>query len=101
MPKVRPYCLTIAGFDPSGGAGVLADIKTFEQNKVQGLAVITANTIQTEDSFEKINWIEESMVVDQLMTLLNRYEIKFVKIGLIQSGEFLEKIISLLNKHVL
>lgn len=96
MPKVRPYCLTIAGFDPSGGAGVLADIKTFEQNKVQGLAVITANTIQTEDSFEKINWIEESMVVDQLMTLLNRYEIKFVKIGLIQSGEFLEKIISLL-----
>ena len=96
MPKVRPYCLTIAGFDPSGGAGVLADIKTFEQQRCQGLAVITANTIQTEDSFEKINWLEESTIIEQLMVIINRYEIKFAKIGLIQSGEFLSKIISLL-----
>jgi hydroxymethylpyrimidine/phosphomethylpyrimidine kinase len=96
MPKVRPFCLTIAGFDPSGGAGVLADCKSFEQNKVQGLAVITANTIQTEDSFEKINWIDEGVVLEQLTNILNRYRVNFVKIGLIHSGEFLSQIISLL-----
>lgn len=88
--------MTIAGFDPSGGAGVLADVKTFEQNKVQGLAVITANTIQTEDSFEKINWVDETIVLEQLMTILNRYKINYVKIGLIHSGDFLTQIISLL-----
>jgi hydroxymethylpyrimidine/phosphomethylpyrimidine kinase len=35
MQKERPFVMSIAGFDPSGGAGVLADIKTFEQLKVQ------------------------------------------------------------------
>jgi hydroxymethylpyrimidine/phosphomethylpyrimidine kinase len=98
MPKVRPYCLTIGGFDPSGGAGVLADIKAFEQHRCQGLAVLTANTIQTENSFEKINWIDEATIFAQLSIILDRYNIKFVKIGLLQSGEFLEKIISLLTE---
>jgi hydroxymethylpyrimidine/phosphomethylpyrimidine kinase len=51
MPENRPFVLSIAGFDPSGGAGILADCKTFEQHKVYGLAINTANTIQTEMSF--------------------------------------------------
>ena len=40
MTKIRPYALSIAGFDPSGEAGVLADVKTFEANKVYGFGVM-------------------------------------------------------------
>ncbi len=98
MPKVRPYCLTIAGFDPSGGAGVLADCKTFEQNKVQGLAVITANTLQTEDSFKRVDWITDEIILEQLNILIDRYKIQYIKIGLISSSELLEKIIHVLNE---
>ena len=39
METNRPIVLSIAGFDPCGGAGILADIKTFEQHKVYGFAV--------------------------------------------------------------
>ncbi len=101
MPKIRPFCLTIAGFDPSGGAGVLADCKTFEQNKTQGLAVITANTMQTEDSFNRVDWIAEEIILEQLQLLLDRYKIQYIKIGLISSGELLTKIISVLNEKCL
>jgi hydroxymethylpyrimidine/phosphomethylpyrimidine kinase len=55
MSKNRPFVLSIAGFDPSGGAGVLADCKTFEQHEVYGLAINT-NTIQTENNFYEIEW---------------------------------------------
>ena len=49
MSTNRPFVLTIAGFDPSAGAGVLADVKTFEQHRVYGFAINTGNTIQTEN----------------------------------------------------
>lgn len=93
--KNRPLVLSIAGFDPTGGAGVLADIKTFEQNKTQGFAVITANTIQTENTFVKTNWIDENIILEQVNVLLNKYTFKYVKIGLIPSLEFLNKLLNI------
>ena len=66
------YILTIAGFDPSGGAGILADIKTFEQHKCIGMGVQTANTIQTENEFLSVNWIDENVVLKQLEMLLSK-----------------------------
>lgn len=56
MQAERPFVLTIAGFDPSCGAGLTADIKTFEQLKVYGLAICTGLTLQTEDEFRSVNW---------------------------------------------
>jgi len=64
MSKNRPYLLTIAGFDPSGGAGVLADIKTLELLQVYGLSVLTTNTIQTESTFIKTTWIPLDFVLE-------------------------------------
>ncbi|MFT7614121.1 MAG: hydroxymethylpyrimidine/phosphomethylpyrimidine kinase [Parvicellaceae bacterium] len=91
--KNRKNILTIAGFDPSGGAGVLADVKTIEQNKLQSFAVITANTVQTEDSFESVNWVDEDLVMTQLGKIIDKYPIQGVKIGLVPNGEFLERAI--------
>ena len=92
MSKKRVNILTIGGFDPSGGAGVLADIKTFEQHGLLGMAVNTANTVQTEDEFAEVNWIDEETILKQLDFLLNRYSFSAVKIGLIPSFSLLNKI---------
>ncbi len=93
MKELRPYVLTIAGFDPCGGAGILADCKTFESLKTLGLAVCTANTIQVEDRYESTFWIDKKVVLDQLNNLLERYKINVVKIGLVHDFGFLNEII--------
>lgn len=92
--KKRPVVLSIAGFDPTGGAGVLADIKTFEQNKVQGMAIITGNTIQTESNFLKVDWVNESFIFEQLETLLTQYQFEYIKVGLIPNLAFLSSLIN-------
>lgn len=99
MANIRPYCLTIGGFDPSAGAGVLADIKTFEQMKVQGLAVNTANTIQNDVEFLKVDWLAQRLIHKQLIILNKRFPIEVAKIGLVQSIESLVWIINILKEH--
>ncbi|TRX38580.1 hydroxymethylpyrimidine/phosphomethylpyrimidine kinase [Flavobacterium sp. ZT3R18] len=99
MSENRPIVLSIAGFDPSGGAGVLADIKTFEQHKVYGFAINTANTIQTENEFHSIQWTPIDFVIESIITLLNNYPVKVVKIGIVPSLSYLNEIIIFLKKH--
>ena len=98
MSTNRPFVLSIAGFDPSAGAGVLADIKTFEQHKVYGFAINTANTIQTEDQFVAIEWTTIEFVLQSIETLFDSYEIKAVKIGIIPSLEYLKSIVFLIKR---
>ena len=95
----RPNILSIAGFDPSGGAGAIADMKTFEQHKLQGLSVITANTIQTEDKFESLNWIDEEVLFCQLNLLLDRYSIRYAKIGLVKDEVVLGRLLKRLKEQ--
>ena len=98
MSANRPYVLTIAGHDPSGGAGILSDIKTFEQHRVYGLAITTGNTIQTENKFHKIRWTELDFVLDSIKTLFKNYDIKAVKIGIVPSLDYLKNIIVVIKK---
>lgn len=84
MSTLRPISLAIAGFDPTSGAGIMADIKTFEQAKVYPMAVLSANTIQTEDSFIDIRWEEDTYILNQLKSLLSSYNISAIKIGIIK-----------------
>ncbi|WP_394773728.1 hydroxymethylpyrimidine/phosphomethylpyrimidine kinase [Flavobacterium sp.] len=94
MSESRPIVLSIAGFDPSGGAGVLADSKTFEQHQVTGFAIITANTIQTENEFQAIEWIDLSFVIRSIETFFQNYKINAVKIGIVPSLHYLSRILS-------
>ncbi|MEN2413972.1 hydroxymethylpyrimidine/phosphomethylpyrimidine kinase [Flavobacterium mesophilum] len=94
MSTDRPFVLTIAGLDPSGGAGILADIKTFEQHKVTGFAISTANTIQTENQFYEIQWTDLSFVIRSIETLFLNYKISVVKIGIVSSLYDLNRILS-------
>ena len=95
--SLRPKILTIAGFDPSGGAGVLADIKTFEAHRCLGFAVNTANTVQNEIEFIAPYWVDEKVVFEQLDVLLQQHYFEYFKVGLIPSLNFLNKIISKLK----
>lgn len=93
MSANRPFVLTIAGFDPSGGAGILADIKTFEQHHVYGLAVNTGNTIQTENEFFEMQWTDIAFVLNSVEKLFGNYTIKAAKIGIVPSLNYLKEIV--------
>ncbi|NER14291.1 hydroxymethylpyrimidine/phosphomethylpyrimidine kinase [Leptobacterium flavescens] len=96
--KPRPFVLSIAGFDPSGGAGLTADIKTFEAMKCYGLAVCSANTVQNDTEFLSCRWTDMETMRSQIDVLFDRFEIGFAKIGIVENWKVLGEIIDLLLK---
>ena len=95
---MKPFCLTIAGADPSSGAGIQADIRTFDHCGVHPFSVITALTYQTVNSFE--GFVSLSKYLDQqLKVLFDAYPIKVVKIGMIPDIESLEIIKQYINEY--
>ncbi|NJO87932.1 MAG: hypothetical protein HC831_02450 [Chloroflexia bacterium] len=93
MRNERPYCLSIAGFDPCAGAGVLADVKTVEQLEIYGLGVVSALTYQNENNFEGLEWMQFFDIKKQLLPLL-KYPVKAIKIGLIKDFALLEELLN-------
>jgi hydroxymethylpyrimidine/phosphomethylpyrimidine kinase len=93
MQTERPFVMSIAGYDPSGGAGLLADIKTFEQLKVQGLGVCTAMTLQTESQCLSLSWQPLEEILSSIDVLMKNYHVEAIKIGVVKDAEFLSKII--------
>jgi hydroxymethylpyrimidine/phosphomethylpyrimidine kinase len=98
MPEKRPYVLSIAGFDPSGGAGIIADIKTFEAYKVYGLGVCSALTFQNDENFEGVDWISFENIIKQIDVLHKKYRIDWIKIGLIENFDIFEKLVLYLKE---
>ncbi|WP_223557724.1 hydroxymethylpyrimidine/phosphomethylpyrimidine kinase [Chryseobacterium lathyri] len=93
MQTKRPFVISIAGFDPSGGAGLLADIKTFEQLGVMGLGVCTAMTVQIESKCLSIEWLPLDEIITSISILMKEYPVEAIKIGVVKDSVFLEKII--------
>ncbi len=94
----RPCVLSIAGFDPSAGAGVLADIKTFEDLEVYGFGVCSALTAQNEVNFKTMSWLSYAEIIDQIDSLLECYRFEFIKIGLIESIDTLGQVLQYLKQ---
>ncbi len=94
--KNRPNVISIAGFDPSSGAGLTADIKTFEALKCYGLSICTANTVQNDTEFKACYWNDIEVIKSQISILFSRFKIDFVKIGIIQNWSILNEIINFL-----
>jgi len=92
-----PILLTIAGFDPSCGAGVGADLKTFAAYGCYGVAAITSVTVQNTQSVEAVHNTPSAELREQLEILAKDCEIAAVKIGMLGNrgnavviGEFLD-----------
>ncbi|WP_298997631.1 hydroxymethylpyrimidine/phosphomethylpyrimidine kinase [uncultured Tenacibaculum sp.] len=96
--KQQAYILTIAGFDPSSGAGLTSDIKTFEAHGLYGLSVCTAVTVQNDIDFKDCVWIDKETIINQVETLFERFEISVAKIGIIQSWSVLLEVVQILKK---
>lgn len=98
MAKITNCVLSIAGFDPSGGAGILADIKTFEANHVCGMGVLSALTFQNDIQFEGLRWVEADEILKQIAVLERRFEFSVVKIGLIENLDVMEVVVKALKQ---
>lgn len=79
--------MTIAGYDPSGGAGILNDIKTFHALGIYGTAVITVLTAQNSKRVEDIKEVSTDFIKKQIETVLEDIPVKFAKTGMLYSSE--------------
>ena len=93
MEPVNPHILSVAGFDPSAGAGILADIKTFEAYGLYAMGACSAITIQNDLTFENVEWIPIDKILAQIKILSDRFLFDYIKIGLIENLDVLEEII--------
>jgi hydroxymethylpyrimidine/phosphomethylpyrimidine kinase len=84
--------LTIAGSDSSGGAGIQADLKTFQAHGVFGMSAVTAVTVQNTQKVYDIQEIDPKIVHDQITCLFDDIEIHAVKIGMVSSVELIQAI---------
>jgi hydroxymethylpyrimidine/phosphomethylpyrimidine kinase len=80
---IPPILLTIAGFDPSCGAGVGADLKTFAAHGCYGVAAITSLTVQNTQGVETVHNTPASELREQLEVLVKDCEIAAVKVGML------------------
>jgi hydroxymethylpyrimidine/phosphomethylpyrimidine kinase len=82
-----PNVLTIAGSDPSGGAGIQADLKTFAALGAYGAAVMTALTAQNTRTVAGVHLVPAAFVAAQIDTLFADVRIDALKIGMVASAE--------------
>lgn len=94
---MEQYVMSIAGLDPSSGAGLTADVKTFEANGVYGFGVCSALTVQTDDRFYSVEWLPAGKIVAQAAPLLEKFPVAYCKIGIMQSIGAVQKVISALK----
>lgn len=82
-----PVALTIAGFDPSSGAGITADLKVFAAHGVYGLAAITALTVQSTLEVRRVEPVSPEVLRETLDCLAEDMEIAGIKIGMLATAE--------------
>lgn len=94
---VKMIACTIAGSDSGGGAGIQADLKTFQELRVFGTSVITALTAQNTKGVHGIYPATADFVKDQLNAVIDDFDLKAVKTGMLFNAEIVETIVSVLE----
>jgi hydroxymethylpyrimidine/phosphomethylpyrimidine kinase len=89
---MTPIALTIAGSDPSGGAGIQADLKTFHQRNVYGMSVLTLLTVQNTRSVDAVEPLAPGFVLAQLDSVLEDIPPHAAKTGALGTREIIEAI---------
>ena len=82
-----PVACTIAGSDPSGGAGIQADLRTFAHHRVHGAAVLTAITVQDTERVYASMALDPEFVVRQLVAVLDDLHVAALKTGMLANGD--------------
>lgn len=90
--KGRPVGLTIAGSDPSGGAGIQADLKTFHQHGVYGTSALTLLTVQNTRSVDAVEVLKPEFVLAQIDAVLSDMNPAAAKTGALGSAAVVEAV---------
>lgn len=93
-----PVALTIAGTDPSGGAGIMADLKSFQARDVYGMAVVTSLVSQNTRGVQLIEHVSPQMLKAQLESVFSDIPPQAVKTGMLATTEIMEIIHPYLKK---
>jgi hydroxymethylpyrimidine/phosphomethylpyrimidine kinase len=97
MSEKPPVVLTIAGFDPSCGAGVTADIKTIAAHACYGVACITALTVQSTSGVKRVGLVDPAIVSETLEELAADVEIAAVHVGMLGSARVAKAVADFLS----
>src|ERR1700733_8123842 len=95
MSRAKPVALTIAGSDPSGGAGIQADLKTFHQFGVYGEAAITLLTVQNTVGVSRVECMPADLVTDQIRAAITDIPPAAAKTGALGNREIIEAVAKL------
>ena len=96
--RPRPIVLTIAGFDPSGGAGISADIRTIESFGCTAVAAITSITFQNASRFAGAVHQSAASLRAQIESIVDEHEIAAVKIGMLPIAEIVREVARLIRE---
>jgi hydroxymethylpyrimidine/phosphomethylpyrimidine kinase len=96
---MTPIALSIAGSDPSAGAGIQADLKTFSALGVYGATVITALTAQNTRGVSAIEPVRAAMVSAQIDAVFADLKVDAVKIGMLGQATIIEAVAAGLDRH--
>ena len=94
-----PNVLSIAGVDPSGGAGLLADLKTFSSLGAYGTGVVAALTAQNTQGVTGVQAVPVEFIAQQLDTLFADVRIDTVKLGMLGTAEVVTTVAAALRRH--
>ncbi len=94
-----PNVLSIAGSDPSGGAGIQADLKTFAALGCYGMAAITALTAQNTMGVSAIHVPPADFVTEQIVQIFSDIDVAAVKIGMLGSADVVAAVAAALQPH--
>ena len=97
--EILPCCLTIAGSDSGGNAGVQADLRAFHAYGIHGCTVFAALTAQNPFGVSAIHAVPADFVAAQLDAVLGVYNIRALKTGMLADPEAIEVIADRLAKH--
>ncbi|HEY5839776.1 MAG TPA: bifunctional hydroxymethylpyrimidine kinase/phosphomethylpyrimidine kinase [Pyrinomonadaceae bacterium] len=97
--QAKPVVLTIAGFDPSGGAGIIADIRTIESFGCTAVAAITSVTFQNAEKFFGAKHQSAESVREQVEAITSVTSIAAVKIGMLPTAEVVREVARLIREN--
>jgi len=96
-----PVVLTIAGFDPSSGAGITADVKTIAAHDCYGVCCITALTVQSTQGVRRVEGVDPKIMQETLQELASDLEIEAVHIGMLGNEHVVKVVAGFLDQSKL
>ncbi|MFQ5481988.1 MAG: hydroxymethylpyrimidine/phosphomethylpyrimidine kinase, partial [Nitrospinaceae bacterium] len=99
MVRQIPTVMTIAGSDPSGGAGIQSDLKTFAAHGVTGTSVIASLTVQSSQGVRECHDIPPEVVASQITALWEDGRPAAIKTGMLGNAAIVETVARILKRR--